>query len=157
VTRLLVCLCLLPLAGCEPLAISLLGTGATSALRYTMWDGVTYRTFTAAAPQVKQSTLAALERMGIKHEATLPYDYGEIITANTPSREIYIEVEPISERATRVRIAAKNGSFWYDNATASEIVAQTERLLVESAAQGATRAAEASNAVAPAKAGAPFF
>jgi hypothetical protein len=136
------CLWLLPLAGCEPLAISLLGTGATSALRYTIWDGVTYRTFTATAPEVKQSTLAALERMGIKHEATLPYDYGEIITAQTATREIHIEVEPISERATRVRIAAKNGSFWYDNATANEIVAQTERLLGESAGRGATRPTE---------------
>jgi hypothetical protein len=139
VKRLVLCLCLLPLAACEPLALSLLGTGATSALRYTIWDGVTYRTFTAGAPEVKQSTLAALERMGIKHETTLPYDYGEIITANTATREIYIELEPISERATRVRIAAKNGTFWYDNATATEIVAQTERLLAESAAHGATR------------------
>ena len=138
--RLLVLLCLLPLAGCEPLAISLLGAGATSAFRYTMWDGVTFRTFTASAPDVKHSTLAALERMGIKHESTQPFEHGEIITAHTPTREIHIELEPISERATRVRIAAKNGGFWYDNATATEIVAQTERFLTESAARGGTRA-----------------
>lgn len=138
-TRLLLCLFLLPLAACEPLALSLLGTGATAALRYTMWDGVTARTFTAAAPEVKESTLAALERMGIKHQSTEPFEYGEIILANTATREIHIELEPISERATRVRIAAKNGSFWYDNATANEIVAQTERLLVESAARGGTK------------------
>ena len=138
--RLLFCICLLPLAGCEPLAISLLGTGAATALRYTMWDGVTYRTFTAPAPDVKRSTLAALERMGIKHESTQPFEYGEVITAQTATREIHIEVEPISERATRVRIAAKNGGFWYDNATATEIVAQTERFLTESAARGGTRA-----------------
>jgi len=138
VPRLLLCLLLLPLAGCEPLALSLLGTGAASALRYSVWDGVTHRTFTAPASEVKQSTLAALERMGIKHESTLPYDYGEIIVANTQTREIQIELEPISERATRVRIAAKNGTFWYDNATAAEIVAQTERFLAESASRGGT-------------------
>ena len=143
-TRLLLFICLLPLAGCEPLAISLLGTGAASALRYTMWDGVTSRTFTAPAPDVKRSTLAALERMGIKHESTQPFEHGELITAQTATREIHIEVEPISERATRVRIAAKNGSFWYDNATAAEIVAQTERSLVETAARGGTAAARAS-------------
>lgn len=77
--------------------------------------------------------------MGIQHQSTEPFEYGEVITAQTATREIHIEVEPISDRATRVRIAAKNGSFWYDNATASEIVAQTERLLVESAARGGTR------------------
>jgi hypothetical protein len=139
VTRLLLCLFLVPLAACEPLALSLLGAGATSALRYTMWDGVTSRTFTAAAPEVRDSTLAALERMGIKYHSTEPFEYGEIILANTATREIHIELEPISERATRVRIAAKNGSFWYDNATANEIVAQTERFLVESAARGGTK------------------
>lgn len=115
--------------------------GATSALRYSVWDGVTHRTFTAPSTDVKQSTLAALERMGIKHESTLPYDHGEIIVGHTATREIQIELEPISERATRVRIAAKNGSFWYDNATAAEIVAQTERSLAETAARGGTRAA----------------
>jgi hypothetical protein len=35
-----------------------------------------------------------------------------------------------------MRVAAKNGSLFYDTATANEIVAQTERLL----ASGATRA-----------------
>lgn len=133
--RLLLCLLLFPLAGCEPLALSVLGTGATSALRYT-FDGVTYRTFTAPAPEVKESMLAALELMGIKHDSTAAYEYGEIISAHTPTRTIEIEVEPISQRATRLRITAKNGSFWYDNATASEIVAQTERFLVETAARG---------------------
>jgi hypothetical protein len=116
-----------------------LGTGAASALRYT-FDGITYRTFTAPAPEVKQSMLAALERMGISHDSTAPYEYGEIISGHTSTRRIEIEVEPISERATRVRITAKNGSFWYDNATASEIVAQTERSLVETAARGGTKA-----------------
>lgn len=118
----------------------MLGAGATSALRYTIWDGVTTRTFTASAPEVKHSTLAALERMGIQHDTTEPFEHGEVITARTPTREIHIELEPISERATRVRIAAKNGGFWYDNATAAEIVAQTERFLIESAAHGGTRA-----------------
>jgi hypothetical protein len=35
-----------------------------------------------------------------------------------------------------MRIAAKNGSFFYDNATASEIVAQTERSLASAARGG---------------------
>jgi len=58
-----------------------------------------------------------------------------VIYARSAKRTIEIEVEPISGRATRVRIAAKNGGLFYDNATASEIVLQTERLL-QPAAQG---------------------
>ena len=123
------------LAGCQPLAISVLGAGAGTALRYG-WDGVTNRTFTSSAADVKQASLAALERMGIAFESFDVYEHGELIYARAQNRVIEIEIEPISERATRVRIAAKNGSFFYDSATSAEIVAQTERLL-QSAAQGA--------------------
>ena len=118
----------LSLAGCQPLAISLLGAGAGTALRYGI-DGVSYRTFTAPAPMVKEASLAALERMGMTLQSTDRFEGGELIYAQSGKRSIEIEVEPISAKATRVRIAAKNGSLFYDNATASEIIAQTERLL----------------------------
>ena len=127
-------LALVVLAGCEPIAISLLGAGAGTALRYG-FDGNAYRTFTAPAPDVRQASLAALEQMGIVLQSTDTFEGGEVLYARTEKRTIEIEVEPISARATRVRIAAKNGGIFYDNATAAEIVAQTERLL-QSAAQG---------------------
>ena len=133
----------LALAGCEPLAVSMLGAGAGAALRYN-FDGVTTRTFTAPAPAVRQASLAALERMGITLDATAPYEYGEIISARCENRTIEIELEPISPRATRVRIAARNGGFLYDSATASEIVAQTERQL-GSVGSGGSGAAGASS------------
>lgn len=125
------------LAGCQPLALSLLGAGAGTALRYGI-DGVAYRTFTAPAQDVRQASLAALERMGITVDSTDRFEGGELIYARSVNRTIEIELEPISARATRVRIAAKNGSLFYDNATAFEIVFQTERLL-DSAATGASR------------------
>ena len=114
--------------------MSLLGTGAGTALRYGI-DGVAYRTFTAPAPAVRQASLAALEQMGIGFESTDTFEGGEVLYARSAKRTIEIEVEPISARATRVRIAAKDGGLFYDSATASEIVAQTERLL-QSASQG---------------------
>ena len=132
--RTILSLALLIVAGCQPLAVSVLGAGAGPALRYGI-DGVAYRTFTAPAPDVTQASLAALEQMGIGFESTGTFEGGEVIYARSPKRTIEIEVEPISGRATRVRIAAKNGGLFYDSATASEIVAQTERLL-QSAAQG---------------------
>lgn len=106
----------------------MLGVGAGTALRYGI-DGVTYRTFTAPAPVVKQASLAALERMGITLDSTDRFEGGELISAHSDNRAIEIEVEPISPKATRIRIAAKNGGLFYDDATASEIIAQTERLL----------------------------
>jgi hypothetical protein len=133
----LLCIFVVGLSGCEPLALSLVGAGAGTALRYSFVDGVTYRTFTAPAADVKHASLEALQRMGIAFESFDRYEYGELIYARAENRNIEIEIEPISARATRVRIAAKNGGFFYDNATASEIVAQTERVLA-SAARGGT-------------------
>ena len=137
--RIALSLLLLSLSGCQPLALSLVGAGAGTALRYGI-DGVAYRTFTAPADVVKQASLNALERMGLALDSTATFEGGEIIYARSTKRTIEIEVEPISPRATRVRIAAKNGSIFYDNATASEIVAQTERVL-ESAARGGAASA----------------
>ena len=126
--RLFLSIFLVGLAGCEPLAITLLGAGAGTALRYTL-DGVAYRTFTAPAADVKNASLAALERMGIAFQSFDRFEHGELIYARAENRAIEIEIEPISPRATRVRIAAKNGGLLYDNATAREIIAQTERFL----------------------------
>jgi hypothetical protein len=134
--RMALSVCCLALAGCQPLALSLLGAGAGTALRYGI-DGVTYRTFTAPAPMVREASLAALERMGITLGSTERFEGGELIYARADQRSIEIELEPISPKATRIRVAAKNGSIFYDNATAFEIIAQTERLL-GSAATGAS-------------------
>ena len=122
----ILCLFAFGLAGCEPLALSIVGAGAGAALRYTV-DGVAYRTFTASAAEVKQASLAALERMGIAFQSFDRFEHGELIYARAENRLIEIEIEPISPRATRMRIAAKNGGWLYDTATANEIVAQTER------------------------------
>ena len=134
----LLSICLAGLTGCQPLALSLVGAAGGEALRYS-YTGVTYRTFTAPAADVKYASLEALERMGIAFESFDSFDHGELIYARAENRAIEIEIEPISPRATRMRIAAKNGGFFYDTATASEIVAQTERALASaSAARGGT-------------------
>src|SRR3954469_19251377 len=115
------------LAGCSsiafaPIALTVAGAGASSAVKYNL-DGVAYRTFTAPAPAVKQASMRALERMGILVRGFGTFDAGEVIHAYSIRRSVDIEVEPISDRATRVRIAAKNGGFFYDTATATEIIA----------------------------------
>ena len=118
----------LPLAGCESVAIALLGAGASTALRYNM-DGITARTFTADAASVKSASLAAAERMGLVLGATNTIETGEVIEASAPNRDIQIELEPITKQATRIRVTARTSGWFVDNATAAELVSQTERLL----------------------------
>ncbi len=133
------------LAACEPIAVAMLGAGASTALRYNL-DGVASRTFTAPLAAVRSASLAALQRMGIALHGTDTYDNGELIFARAENRDIEIEVEPITTQATRVRITARGGSLLYDNATAVELVQQTEKML--------DAAATAKAAVQPASAAA---
>jgi hypothetical protein len=107
--RTVVSILLVGLAGCQSIALSLVGAGAGTALRYG-FDGVAYRTFTAPASAVKDASLNALELMGIVLDSTGSFEGGELIFAHSDTRKIEIEVESISARATRVRIAAKNGA-----------------------------------------------
>lgn len=116
------------LSACEPVAIALLGAGASAALRYNL-DGVAARTFTASAADVKSASLGALERMGFALESATPIEGNEVLVARAPSREIEIDVEPITKHATRLRVTARGGSILYDNATAVELVQQTGKIL----------------------------
>src|SRR4029079_11746690 len=92
-------------------------------------SGITYRTFTAPLPRVKSASLAALKQMGIQREGGQKTGTGETILAKATGREIEIELESLSANATRMRVTAKNGGLFYDSATATEIVLQTEKAL----------------------------
>src|SRR3954469_20839036 len=118
----------LPLAGCETVALAVLGAGASSAIRYNL-DGIAGRTFTAPLEAVKSASLAALERMGLSLDTTSSFDTGETIYARAPNRDIEIELEPITKQLTRLRVTAKGSGILYDNSTAVELVAQTEKQL----------------------------
>ena len=130
---LLVGFILLNLSGCAaPLALTLLGVGAGvttgTAVSYTM-DGIAYRTFTAPLLHVERATLTALSDMGIKIEGTEKTDEGKTIKAKGVERQIEIELQAISSKTTRIRTVAKDGVFFKDRATATEIILQTERVL----------------------------
>src|SRR5258708_27106851 len=81
----------LPLTACEPVAIALLGAGASTAIRYNM-DGVASRTFTAPAAAVKNASPAAPERLGLTHAPTIPFDTRATIYARAPNRDILISI-----------------------------------------------------------------
>jgi len=123
---------LLLLNGCAAIGLTLLSSGAGiltgQSVAYTM-DGFAYRTFTAPISQVESATRTALDRMGIRVDATAQIDQGKALRAQSFDREIEIELEMVSAKATRVRTVAKQGVFFKDRATATEILIQTEKIL----------------------------
>ena len=120
------------LTGCAAVGLTLFSVGAGvttgTSVAYTL-DGVAYRTFTAPLPQVENATRTALDRMGIKIEATSKMEQGKAIKAQANDREIEIELEMVSKKTTRIRTVAKQGIFFKDRATATEIIIQTEKAL----------------------------
>ena len=118
------------LAACEPFALTAFGVGSSTAVSHSL-GGITYRTFTAPAKQVKIASLGALNRMGIKLAGTERGDSGEVLRATATDREIEITLEALSPNTTRMRVIARNGGIFFDSATATEIILQTERLLVK--------------------------
>ena len=123
-------LCLL--SGCAAVGMTLFGVGAgvaTGTSVSSTLDGIAYRPFTAPISQVEGATRTALDRMGIKIQATSKTEQGKAIKAMSNDREIEIELEMVSAKTTRIRTVAKQGIFFKDRATATEIIMQTERVL----------------------------
>jgi hypothetical protein len=71
----------------------------------------------------------ALNDMGMKIEGAEKTDEGKAIKAKGVDRQIEIELQAISSKTTRIRTVAKDGVFFKDRATATEIILQTERIL----------------------------
>src|SRR5262249_17007836 len=131
--RVVVLLGILPfLNGCAAVALTMFGVGAGVAsgtsVGYTL-DGYAYRTFTASLPQVESATRTALNRMGIKIEATAKTEQEKTIAATENDGEIEVKREVIISNATQIRTVAKKGVFLKDRATATEIILQTEKVL----------------------------
>jgi Protein of unknown function (DUF3568) len=114
--------------GCAPLAITALGVGGQAGMSHAM-NGVAYRTFTAPMANVRIATLLALSGMNIQVDSSGKQSETEFIKATASDRQIEIELESISPTTTRMRSVAKQSTFMYDSATATEIIQQTEKLL----------------------------
>ena len=115
-------------SGCETIALGALGIGGSAAVNHKV-SGTPTRTFTASLPKVRNASMGALKRMGITHDGTKKIESGEIIVARAGNREIEVELEFLTANTTRMRVIARNGGLFYDSATASEIIVQTEKSL----------------------------
>jgi|SRR5882672_890186 len=116
------------LNGCAPLSLTAFGVGTSAGVSHTL-TGITYRTFTVPMPKVKGATMTALNKMGIKVISTSRAEGTEVIKASATDREIEVELEPLTPNATRMRTLARKGGLFYDSATSTEIILQTERVL----------------------------
>jgi len=112
------------LCACEPLSLAALGVGGTAAVNHKV-SGVPYRTFTAPLAKVRSASLIALARMGMTASSVKRIETGERITGRAGKRDIEVELEAITPNTTRMRVVARDGGFFYDGSTASEIIVQT--------------------------------
>jgi hypothetical protein len=101
----------------------------SESVNYTL-DGIAYRTFSAPMDQMQRATLTTFKRMNIALKSDEAKDDGcrELLAA-VGDRTIFVELEKLTARTTRMRITAKHGWMWRDRATAGEILVQTERTL----------------------------
>lgn len=117
----------LVLSGCDPVSLTVFGVGAAVGVQHTL-TGIAYRTFTAPLDQVRSAVDAAFEQMAIEVYAEENIENGKRLKAKVTGRDIEVELEALTPRATRMRSTARNGPFM-DAATATEIIIQTEKAL----------------------------
>jgi len=118
----------LTLTACDPVTLTILGAGASAGVAHGL-GSVAYKTFTVPIKRVNKATLVALKRMGIKVESIEKTETGKVINATSADRNIEVTLEAISNKTTRIRSIAVQDTIFFDQATAVEIVNQTERAL----------------------------
>lgn len=116
--------------GCLAAGVALLGMAVSTATKtgvsYTM-DSRAQKTFTAPVGLVKAGLLVALQELEFPIASQEEVDEGERIVAKANDREVEIDLEVVTPRATKLRVVVHQGWFWKDRATAEEIIEQTGR------------------------------
>ncbi len=120
-----VALGLLALPGCAAVALTAGGIAGGTGVAHTL-NGIAYKTFNNDIDELRMATLATLEQMDMGVTIDRASDEGWEITAVAADREIDIELERLTAKATRMRVVAHKGEiFFKDSATATEIIIMT--------------------------------
>lgn len=93
--------------------------------------GAAERTFTVPLDGLDVAALMALRRMDVAVTDSRDVPDGRVVTARAGDRNVEIHLQRLTARATRMRVSARAGWMAGDRATAAEILAQTERALIE--------------------------
>lgn len=102
---------------------------ARTATAVTYADGAAYRTFTDPLPKVSTAALKAFDSMGIRVRGQEQGDHWELIRGEAGQVQVQVRLEALSARSTRMEAVAREGMFSKDQATATEIILQTEGAL----------------------------
>ncbi|MFZ0692666.1 MAG: DUF3568 family protein [Alphaproteobacteria bacterium] len=118
----------LALPGCAA-ALSAVGPAAGYGLDQAT-SGITTKTYTSPAANLRLATLKSLSRMDMDVIKDTGTDKEWEITAAAGDRSIDIELKTLTAMTTRIRVVANNGNlFSNDEATATEVVAQITEAL----------------------------
>jgi Protein of unknown function (DUF3568) len=128
---------LLSTQGCAAVGLTLFSVGAGvsagTGVSYTL-DSIAYKTFTAPLEGVHHATRTTLGQMDITVQEDQPTESGRKLVAAAGDRTIEIELDRLTTQTARMRVNAKQGWFFKDRATATEIIVQTARTLEEASA-----------------------
>ena len=115
----------LALQGCAAVALTAAGVAGGAGVNHTL-SGIAYKTFNNSLAELRAGTLRTLEDMDMTVIADSETENGWEIKATAIEREIDIELERLTKRATRMRVVANEGKiFFKDAATATEIIIMT--------------------------------
>ena len=115
----------LALQGCAAVALTAAGVAGGAGVNHTL-SGIAYKTFNNSLAELRTGTLRTLEDMDMTVIADSETEDGWEIKATAIEREIDIELERLTKRATRMRVVANEGGiFFKDAATATEIIIMT--------------------------------
>ena len=116
------------LQGCTAIALTAGGLAAGAGIDHTL-TGITYKTFNAPMNRLRLAALKTLHRLDMKVTDDSKTEEGHKILATAAEREIEIEFEVLTKRATRMRVIVSKGAILKDSATATEIIIQTAETL----------------------------
>ena len=117
--------CLLVLEGCAAAALSIAGLAGGAGLDHTL-SGIVTKTYAAHVAGTRLATLQTLKRLGMTIEKNEKQEKGWVIKASAAERKIDIELEPVSNQATRAQVVVSRANFVFikDSSTSNEIIDQ---------------------------------
>jgi len=125
----LLCLILAP-SGCALLGLA--GTASVSSsaagVDYT-FTNIAYKTISYPLADVEAALNKALRRMDIKKMKRTVEQDKVSFTVVTRDLNIYIDLKKVTPTVTRIEVDAREGIFFKDKATATEIIVQTENYI----------------------------
>ncbi len=100
------------LQGCAAVALTAAGVAGGAGVNHTL-SGIAYKTFNNSLAELRAGTLRTLEDMDMTVIEDSKTEEGWEIKATAIKREIDIELERLSKRATRMRVVANEREIFF--------------------------------------------